>query len=181
MRHTDASTPTRPSVPAGQAEKKAGLRLASAGSAQVGGTGEQKALGGFVMREMAFIQKWMLTPKICNQQGARQGLNSPFRLSSDLHLELSNSLHLFITSTSWCRTNSALEVLWTYSKARFSFLGHSNSSSPWRAPPSASRGSAGSPLSARCDGTWFIFVKRTGVASQRGRRGGSGSPLLPPC
>ncbi|XP_074910219.1 circadian clock protein PASD1 [Buteo buteo] len=34
MRHTDASTPTRPSVPAGQAEKKAGLRLASAGSAQ---------------------------------------------------------------------------------------------------------------------------------------------------
>ncbi|XP_049683302.1 circadian clock protein PASD1 isoform X4 [Accipiter gentilis] len=34
MRHTDTSTPTRPSVPAGQAEKKAGLRLASAGSAQ---------------------------------------------------------------------------------------------------------------------------------------------------
>ncbi|XP_052669446.1 LOW QUALITY PROTEIN: circadian clock protein PASD1 [Harpia harpyja] len=33
MRHTDTSTPTRPSVPAGQAEK-AGLRLASAGSAQ---------------------------------------------------------------------------------------------------------------------------------------------------
>ncbi|XP_037263582.1 circadian clock protein PASD1 isoform X2 [Falco rusticolus] len=33
MRHTDTSTPTRPSVPAGQAEKAA-LRLASAGSAQ---------------------------------------------------------------------------------------------------------------------------------------------------
>lgn len=132
MRHTDTSTPTRPSVPAGQAEKKAGLRLASAGSAQVGGTGEQKASrGGFVTREMAFIQKWMLTPRICNQQGARRGLNSPFRHSSDLHVELSNSPHLFITGTSWYRTNSALEVLWTYSKARFSFLGHSNSSSPW--------------------------------------------------
>ncbi|XP_075619592.1 circadian clock protein PASD1 isoform X1 [Balearica regulorum gibbericeps] len=33
MRHTDTSTPTRPSVPGGQAEKAA-LRLASAGSAQ---------------------------------------------------------------------------------------------------------------------------------------------------
>ncbi|XP_009574891.1 PREDICTED: neuronal PAS domain-containing protein 2-like, partial [Fulmarus glacialis] len=34
MRHTDTSTPTRPSVPGGQVEKAA-LRLASAGSAQV--------------------------------------------------------------------------------------------------------------------------------------------------
>ncbi|XP_064015633.1 circadian clock protein PASD1 isoform X2 [Pogoniulus pusillus] len=37
MRHTDTSTPTRPSVPGGQAEKTA-LRLASAGSTQAIGT-----------------------------------------------------------------------------------------------------------------------------------------------
>lgn len=41
MRHTDASTPTRPSVPGGQVEKAA-LRLASAASAQVSGPGKQK-------------------------------------------------------------------------------------------------------------------------------------------
>ncbi|KFQ29746.1 Circadian locomoter output cycles protein kaput, partial [Merops nubicus] len=41
MRHTDTSTPTRPSLPGGQVEK-AVLRLASTGSAQVGGPGQQK-------------------------------------------------------------------------------------------------------------------------------------------
>lgn len=55
-------------------------------------------------------------------------------------------------------TNSVLEVLWACSKAEFSFLGPSNSSSPRRTPPSASRGSAGSPLSARRDGTCLLLL-----------------------
>lgn len=123
---------SHPAISAGRAGGEEGRPAAGVGWKRSGRWDRRaKPLGGFVTREMAFIQKWLLTPRICNQQGARRGLNSPFRHSSDLHVELSNSLHLFITSTSWYRTNSALEVLWTYSKARFSFLGHSNSSSPW--------------------------------------------------
>lgn len=41
MRHTDTSTPTRPSVPGAPVEKAA-LRLAAVGSAQVSGPEEQE-------------------------------------------------------------------------------------------------------------------------------------------
>lgn len=57
-----------------------------------------------------------------------------------------------------CHASSALEVLWACNKAEFSFLGHRNSSRPRRTPPSASRGSASSPLSARRDGKCLLLL-----------------------
>lgn len=106
--------------------------------------------------------KWPLSKSGCWHRGLAISRGHAGALlsesSSDLCVELSNSLHLSDTGMSWYHTNSALEVLWTYSKAEFSFLGHSSSSSPWWTPPSASRGSAGSPLSAHCHGTWFTLL-----------------------
>ncbi|OXB75230.1 UNVERIFIED_CONTAM: hypothetical protein H355_016963 [Colinus virginianus] len=91
VRHTDTSTPTRPAVP-----EKAALRLAAAGSAQVGDAGP-------------WFRPWKgLTP-------------SSGDAPSHLHVKLSGFLHLFrhqgcVASSSLYHACLALEVLETSSK-----------------------------------------------------------------